>query len=171
MGRGLIHTTLTGTHYEPALCLIGSHTTLASSTECNVKKLLKCAKKMPTYVLMAAIVEGRLLDRTQLDRYANLPDLETMRAQFCATLSVASSISNQLLYHPNLLLKQLTHLAGSQDASSSAESGVIDSGAASDSSSSSSDSDVEGKADKGEGEDSSSSSSDSDSDNEKPKAA
>ncbi|KAF4523785.1 hypothetical protein B566_EDAN009018 [Ephemera danica] len=74
-GRSVMTKALTGHPYEPALSLFISR--------------------------QSGIVEGRLMSRAQLERFAALPDLTTARAQLVSILAGAAGPAAQLVSHLN----------------------------------------------------------------------
>lgn len=101
---------LLGTKFESVLPLFNSSNGIVFSPEPNLHKLLKTVKKIPQMMLLAGIVEDRLMSKTQLQTYADLPSLDIVRAQFAAVLQNAGG--NSLV---TLLQANQTVLAGALD--------------------------------------------------------
>lgn len=115
-GKKIIQMAVGGTKFEAVIPLFDSnHCIVFSSTE-QVSKLLKLTKKFPQMVLMAGIVQNRLMSRNELVQYANLPDLTTARAQLVATMNMAGSkIVEDLEAHSKNLVNILdVHAKGDQ---------------------------------------------------------
>lgn len=96
MGQALL-----GTQFESVLPLFDSNNNIVFSPDQNLVKLLKTVKKIPQMLLLAGIVEGRLMSKTQLQDYASLPSLDIARAQFAAVLQNAGGNSLVTLLQAN----------------------------------------------------------------------
>ncbi|KAK9510211.1 hypothetical protein O3M35_005044 [Rhynocoris fuscipes] len=109
-----------GTRYEPVLKLFVTHNSLVLSDEPNVAKLMQILKKIPQYILLAAIVDNRLLSVSQLETYVRLKDLTTARAQFAAVLNnAAQNVVMRLNQQQTTLITRLQQIV---DAKSNSES-------------------------------------------------
>ncbi|CAG0894595.1 unnamed protein product [Darwinula stevensoni] len=96
------------TQFEPITSLFVSQQSLIFSEEPKVAFLLKAVRKMPTFTLLAAIVDGSFLSVSQLNWYSRLPSLDVMRAQLCSSLSsLGSQLTNVLTHHPSELSRCL----------------------------------------------------------------
>jgi len=96
-GKGVLHQAVHGTKFESIECLFSAPTCIIYSKEHRVVDALKIIKKARPLVLMAGIVDDRLLSKNELIDYSNLPSLDVARAQFAAELnSAGSSILNKL---------------------------------------------------------------------------
>ncbi|XP_054168200.1 39S ribosomal protein L10, mitochondrial-like [Oppia nitens] len=91
---------LIGTKWESALHLCRQQdVTVLFSAKPQVSKLLKLTKKCPQLVLMAAIINDRFMSLDDLKEYNRLPNLDTLRAHLCHTLSLATkSMTDKTLY-------------------------------------------------------------------------
>lgn len=70
------------------------------SDEWNVNDALGVLKKTPKVILLAGTLGDRYMSRNELENYAKLPDLTTVRAQFVATMnSVGGQLTNHLQAH------------------------------------------------------------------------
>lgn len=101
-GRKLIHAAIKDTKYNVMLPLLMQtpHNCMLFGDEWNVNDALKIFKKTPKIILLAGSLGDHYMSKTQLEHYANLPDLTTLRAQFAATLNAAGSqIYNHLQAH------------------------------------------------------------------------
>lgn len=59
-------------------------------------------------LFLAAILEGRLINRDELLYYSNIPNLQTAQAGFVHTLnSIGGQVVNQLNAHQNTLVAHL----------------------------------------------------------------
>ncbi|XP_014251681.1 39S ribosomal protein L10, mitochondrial [Cimex lectularius] len=100
-----------GTNYESVLELFMAHNAMAFCDEPKVNTLLKITKKLPQYVLLCAIVEGKMLNMSQLVSYAQFKDINQARAQLVATLNLAGTEFVSRLSQPqNTLVSQLGEL-------------------------------------------------------------
>lgn len=88
-GKKIIRMAVEGTKFEAIEPLFDSNHCIVFSSEEQVSKLLRLTKKFPQMVLMAGIVQNRLLSRNEFIGFANLPDLTTARAQLVATMNLA----------------------------------------------------------------------------------
>ncbi|XP_050443398.1 39S ribosomal protein L10, mitochondrial [Adelges cooleyi] len=85
-GKSTLNKALVGTNYEAVLQLFQSHSSILFSSTPQVPKLLKVIKKMPHLILLAGIVDGKLLSKSQLEDYASLGTIDNARAQLVSTL-------------------------------------------------------------------------------------
>lgn len=108
---------LLGTKFESVLPLFDSSNGIVFSPDQNLTKLLKTVKKIPQMMLLAGIVEGRLMSKTELQNFADLPSLDIVRAQFAAILQNAGG--NSLV---TLLQANQSALAAALDARASQQS-------------------------------------------------
>jgi len=143
--KNIIKMALAGTEFEPMLRLHVGSTCYLCCKNLEVTKLLKLLKKMPTHILLGAMVQGRLLTRSEVAWCSTLPDISILRAELCSILSSSSSNLSQNLMHHQLNLSQSLASLASSTSSNSSDSDS-DSGSSSDSDSGSdSDSDSETK--------------------------
>lgn len=101
-GRKLIHAAIKDTKYSSMLPLLMQtpHNCILFSDEWNVDDALKILKKSTKVILLAGSLGDHYMSKTQLENYANLPDLTTLRAQFVATLNAAGGqLYNNLQTH------------------------------------------------------------------------
>lgn len=57
---------------------------------------------------LAGIYEGKLLNKDEILRYQNIPNIEAAQAEFVQTLnSIGNNIVSQLNTHPSNLISQL----------------------------------------------------------------
>lgn len=102
MSRKLIQAAIEDTKYSTMLPLLmqTQHNCMLFSDEWNVDDVLKILKKTPKVILLAGSLGDQYMSKTQLENYANLPDLTTLRAQFVATLNAAGGqLYNHLQAH------------------------------------------------------------------------
>lgn len=110
-GKRVMNLAIKDTKYENVLPLFEAKNCIVFSTEPKLKQLLKITKKVPQMILLAGIVENRIMSRTELTQFAALPDLTTARAQFVGVLnSIGGGLVNNLECHQKQLVNILeTH--------------------------------------------------------------
>lgn len=125
-GKKTMNIALEGTPYESVLSFYISHNALVFSPETNVKKCLQICRKFTGLIplgnnyntmfdffvliclFLAAVLEGRFINKDELIYYSNIPNLETAQAGFVQTLnSIGGRVVNQLNAHQNTLLAHL----------------------------------------------------------------
>lgn len=106
-----------GTKYEAIVPLFDSNHCIVFSSEEQVGKLLRTVRKFPQMILMAGIVQNRLLSRNEFNDFASLPDLTTARGQLVATLNLAGGkIVEDLEAHSKNLVNILdVHAKGTNE--------------------------------------------------------
>lgn len=100
--RKIIKAALQDTKFHAMLPLLTQihHNCMLFSDEWNINAVLKVLKKQPKMILLAGSLGDRFMSRSELENYAKLPDLTTMRAHFVATLnSVGGQLTNHLQAH------------------------------------------------------------------------
>lgn len=121
-GKKIVRMALEETKYEPVLTLFTSRNFMVFSEEPQVAKLLKLKKRMPQFILMAGIVGDRFMSVKELERYSNMPDLQTAQAGVVAILnSAAVQLTQNLTHHQQTLLGHLRKHIELQHESSSEE--------------------------------------------------
>ncbi|XP_043232811.1 39S ribosomal protein L10, mitochondrial-like [Amphibalanus amphitrite] len=97
------------TRLWPVLQLCRSHTALVTCPEPRVAQLLSLQKRLPQLVVIGGVVEDRFMSVADLERYAQLPSVDALRAQFCHLLSAqAAGLSASLGHHQAALVRSLT---------------------------------------------------------------
>lgn len=115
-GRHTIQMALEDSKYISIMPLFKMKEMMIFSPENNVEAFLKVLKKTPQVILMATIIDGELLSKTQTEAYA-ATNLQTQRALLVQTInSAATTLASQLNHHPQTLVSALD-----QHSSSSAE--------------------------------------------------
>ncbi|XP_050534428.1 39S ribosomal protein L10, mitochondrial [Daktulosphaira vitifoliae] len=94
-GKSTLKVALTNTNYEAVLQLFHSHSSILFSSTLQVPKLLQMIKKMPHLILLAGIVDGKFLSKTQLEDYASLGTIDNARAHLVGLLD---KINNRCLH-------------------------------------------------------------------------
>lgn len=110
-GKSIIRQAVAGTGYDAILPLFDSKNCIIFSPEQKLSQLLKICKKIPQIMLLAGIVEQRLMSKTELSNFAAMPSLEMARAQLVAVLQQAGG--NNVV---GTLQAHQTNLCGSLDA-------------------------------------------------------
>lgn len=93
-GKSTLKLGLADTNYASVLNLFQSHSSIVFSKTSQVPKLLKMIKKMPHLILLACIVDGKLLSRNQTVEYGNLVDINNARARL---ISAIGQVNNRCL--------------------------------------------------------------------------
>lgn len=108
--RKIIKNAIQDTRFHAMLPLLlqTPYSCMLFGQEWNVGSLLKVFKKTPKVLLLAGSLGNRYMSRAQLEHFASLPDLTTVRAQFVATLnSVGGQLANNLQSHQGNLCQLL----------------------------------------------------------------
>lgn len=110
-GKRVMNLAIKDTKYENVLPLFEAKNCIVFSTEQKLKQLMKITKKVPQMILLAGIVENRIMSRTEITQFAAMPDLTTVRAQFVGVLnSIGGGLVNNLECHQKQLVNILeTH--------------------------------------------------------------
>lgn len=93
-GKSTLKLALAETNYAAVLKLFESHSAIVFSSTPQVPKLLKIIKKTPHLILLACIVDGKLLSKSQTVEYGNLINIDNARARL---ISVLSQTNNRCL--------------------------------------------------------------------------
>lgn len=103
-----------GSEFDALLKLYESDT-LTVVGEAPVAKLLKLEKKLVGLVLLAGVVEGRLMSLADMKRYAALPSLDGARGQLLSILSApAQKLSQNMTSHQRELSSALERYISDQ---------------------------------------------------------
>lgn len=111
-GKSIMRQAVAGTQYEAILPLFNSKNCILFAPENSIKHILKVTKKVPQMILIAGILEDRLMSRNEIIEYSNMPDLQMMRAKFVSVLtSVGGGLVSNLESHQKNLVNILdTHV-------------------------------------------------------------
>lgn len=116
-GKGIMEKAMIGNQYEAMLPLFSAKNCIVFSEEPKIDKLLKIIKKTPQLILLAGVVENRLLSKNELVNLSKLPNLTTARSQFVGVLnSVGSGLVSNLQAHQVNLCTLLDMHAKPKDA-------------------------------------------------------
>jgi large subunit ribosomal protein L10 len=103
-GRKIMRRACEDTVYENLLPLFDSKYYIVFSPEVKIRQLMSVVKKVPQMHLLAAVLENRIMSKTELMAFAALPDLETARGQLVNVLnSAGSKIVSDLQCHQSNL--------------------------------------------------------------------
>ncbi|XP_022913003.1 large ribosomal subunit protein uL10m [Onthophagus taurus] len=107
-GKKTLEMAVKGTKFENILDFYVSHNMILFSPQVEIKKVLNINKKYPALILLAAIVEGKFLNRDDLMKYAAIPNLITAQSEFVQTLNnVGGHLASQLNARSNIMVSQL----------------------------------------------------------------
>ncbi|CAH1369306.1 unnamed protein product [Tenebrio molitor] len=107
-GKKTLKLALENTKYESVLDFYVSQNVTVFSPEPEIKKLLKLTKKFPQLVLLAAIFEGKFINKDEIMELNLIPNLQAAQATLVQTLnSAGSTLTQQLNSHQNTLVSQL----------------------------------------------------------------
>ncbi|XP_068621448.1 large ribosomal subunit protein uL10m [Battus philenor] len=107
-GKKIVSMATTGTRYEAVNCLFSSHQNIIFGQPENADKMFKILKKAPQLVVMAGIIQDRLMSKNELVEYSKLPSLEVARSQLCGVLhSAASCLVGQINQSQQTLVSHL----------------------------------------------------------------
>ncbi|XP_046385830.1 39S ribosomal protein L10, mitochondrial [Ischnura elegans] len=128
-GRAVAEKAWKDTYYDPALCLYKSHTTLVfcpDGSPQTVADIMKIFRRVPSLILMAAIIDKRMMDYNELEWYSKLTDLTTERAKLASLLSAAGggSLIQDLNTLQGTLVNQLSQRASQLESSATSDPGV-----------------------------------------------
>ncbi|XP_046675355.1 39S ribosomal protein L10, mitochondrial-like [Homalodisca vitripennis] len=111
-GRHTVNMALEGTPYISVMPLFITHTEMVFCSEPKVSELLKVAGKLRQHVLLAAVVEDRLMSVSQLRALSDVKDLTTARARLVGVLNTAQSqLVSGLTYHQTSIAEGLRQYA------------------------------------------------------------
>ncbi|XP_022834372.1 39S ribosomal protein L10, mitochondrial [Spodoptera litura] len=90
-GKKIVSMATTGTRYEAVNHLFTSHQNIIFGQPENVAKMFKIMKKAPQLVIMAGIIQDRLMSKNELLEYSQMQNIDVARSQLCAVLDSAGS--------------------------------------------------------------------------------
>lgn len=90
-GKKIVSMATKGTIYEAVNHLFTSHQEIIFGQPENAAKLLKIMKKAPQMVIMAGIIQDRLMSKNELVEFSQMPNIDAARSQLCAVLDSAGS--------------------------------------------------------------------------------
>lgn len=115
-GKGIMEKAMLGSQYEAMLPLFNAKNCIVFSQEPKIGALLKIIKKTPQLILLAGVVENRLLSKNEMVSLSKLPNITTARAQFVGVLnSVGTGLVSNLQAHQTNLCSLLDMHAKSKD--------------------------------------------------------
>lgn len=90
-GKKIVSMATKGTRYEVVNQLFTSHQNIIFGQPENAGKMFKILKKAPQLVVMAGIIQDRLMSKNELVEFSRMPSLEAARSQLCSLLDSAGS--------------------------------------------------------------------------------
>lgn len=109
-GRNIMQLALANTKYENTLPLFDTSFCILFAPDAkNVKDVLRLTKKVPQMILLAGVLENRIMSRNEIQQYATMPSLQVAQAQLCNVLNSAASslVHNVLDAHSKSLVQIL----------------------------------------------------------------
>lgn len=107
-GPQVLKTALKDTKYDNLHKILNLNCCMLFGNASSVVDILKILRKWPQIILLAGTMSDRILSKNQLVEYSQLPDLQTVRAQFAATLNTSGGqILNNLQAHQSNLCYML----------------------------------------------------------------
>ncbi|CAH1275493.1 unnamed protein product [Diabrotica balteata] len=108
-GKKLIKATVKGTPYEAILDFyVTQHNIMLFCPEAEISKVLKINRKCSQLVLLAAILENRLISKDDLLKYSKIPNVETAQAELVQTMNrMGSQLVSDLNAHQTTLVSNL----------------------------------------------------------------
>ncbi|XP_077297334.1 mitochondrial ribosomal protein L10 [Arctopsyche grandis] len=107
-GKKIVSMAVTDTPFESVLKLFVSQSQIIFSEEVKAAVLSKILRKTPQFILMAAIIDGRLVSRNEFVEYSEYPSLDIMRSKLCNVLqSSGVNLVSQMTQHQSSLVNNL----------------------------------------------------------------
>ncbi|KAG5892976.1 hypothetical protein JTB14_015020 [Gonioctena quinquepunctata] len=107
-GKKTLEMAVKGTPYDTLLNFYVSQNMTVFSPEPDIRKVLSITKKFPQLVLLAGILDGKLINKDDLIKYSMIPNLQTAQAGLVQTLNSAGSrLVGQLNNHQSTLVSHL----------------------------------------------------------------
>ncbi|XP_026727062.1 39S ribosomal protein L10, mitochondrial [Trichoplusia ni] len=120
-GKKIISMATTGTRYEAVNHLFTSHQNIIFGQPEKIVTLFKIMKKAPQLIVMAGIIQDRLMSKNELVEYSQMQNIDVARSQLCAVLdSAGSSLVRQLTQGQQTLVGHLEKHVELNNASSEA---------------------------------------------------
>jgi len=116
---------LTDSPYAATMPLYSSNFSIVFGSDTNVAAFEKIIKKFPQVILLAGILEGRVLNKEDFLRYGKM-DLTSSRIQLVQLLQNAggNNLNRQLTHHQSTLVTRLKQIGTNETASSENEESV-----------------------------------------------
>ncbi|XP_037866604.1 large ribosomal subunit protein uL10m [Bombyx mori] len=117
-GKKIVSLATKGTRYEVVNELFTSHQNIIFGQPENAAKMFKILKKAPQLVVMAGVVQDRLLSKNELLEFSQLPTLDLARSKLCQVLdSAGSGLVSQLNRSQQILVSHLDKHVEQQNSS------------------------------------------------------
>lgn len=123
--RKIMKLALTDSPYAATMPLYSSNFSIVFGSDTNVAAFEKIIKKFPQVILLAGILEGRVLNKEDFLRYGKM-DLTSSRIQLVQLLQNAggNNLNRQLTHHQSTLVTRLKQIGTNETASSENEESV-----------------------------------------------
>ncbi|XP_053622009.1 large ribosomal subunit protein uL10m [Plodia interpunctella] len=107
-GKKIVSMATKGTRYEAVNHLFTSQQNIIFGQPENAAKMFKILKKTPQLVILAGIIQDKLMSKNELLEFSKMPSLDMARSQLCAVLdSAGSSVVSQLNQSQQILVSHL----------------------------------------------------------------
>ncbi|XP_034826845.1 large ribosomal subunit protein uL10m [Maniola hyperantus] len=104
-GKKIVSMATKGTRYDAVNQLFTSHQNIIFGQPENAAKMFKILKKTPQLIVMAGIIQDKLLSKNDLVEFSKLPSLDVARSQLCSILqSAGSCLVGQLNQNQQMLV-------------------------------------------------------------------
>ncbi|CAB3230875.1 unnamed protein product [Arctia plantaginis] len=90
-GKKIVSMATKGTRYEAVNHLFTSHQEIIFGQPENAAKMFQILKKTPQMVIMAGIIQDRLMSKNELLEFSQMANIDAARSQLCAVLDSAGS--------------------------------------------------------------------------------
>lgn len=112
-GKNTISMAVQDTPYQAVLTLFSSQNLIVFGQDAKVQALLKIIRKRPELVLMAGVIDGKLLNKNEFVNYAKLGDLTAVRSGLVQVLQNAGGVNlnRQLSHHQSTLVSRLQQIS------------------------------------------------------------
>ncbi|XP_046737703.1 39S ribosomal protein L10, mitochondrial [Diprion similis] len=112
-GRPTIELALKDTPFPAVLPLFQSHSLTIFSPNTDIRTLLKLLQKRSELVLMAGIINGKLMSKNELVSYAAMGDITAVRSRLVQVLQNAGGVNlnRQLTHHQSTLVSRLKQIS------------------------------------------------------------
>ncbi|XP_063529295.1 large ribosomal subunit protein uL10m [Cydia strobilella] len=107
-GKKIVSMATKGTRYKAVNNLFTSHQEIIFGQPASVAKMFNIMKKAPQLVIMAGIIQDRLMSKNELVEFSKLPNLDVARSHLCSILqSAGSTLVGQLNQAQQMLVSNL----------------------------------------------------------------
>ncbi|XP_015516946.1 39S ribosomal protein L10, mitochondrial [Neodiprion lecontei] len=119
-GKPTIALALKDTPFLAVNRLFQSHNLTIFSPGTDIQSLLKLLQKRPELVLMAGIMNGKLMSRNELVNYAAMGDITAVRSRLVQVLQNAggANLNRQITHHQSTLVSRLKQISTPEETTS-----------------------------------------------------